>query len=121
MREEDIQVFLAAHLNSLEAAVNSFTWFAVPNGGKRSPATGARLKKQGVRAGVPDLVFCLAAGKALFIELKEEQKGRLQDTQKTFHSRLTALGYPVYTVYATDGPDAVQTVSEILRNHGVKA
>ena len=46
--------------------------FAVPNGGHRLPAVAARLKAEGVRAGVPDLVLPVARGKyhGLFIELK---------------------------------------------------
>jgi len=34
-------------------------WWAVPNGGKRAIGTAVRLKAEGVRAGVPDLVFII--------------------------------------------------------------
>lgn len=32
----------------------------VPNGGARSPATGARMRRLGVRPGVPDLLLPVA-------------------------------------------------------------
>ena len=37
--------------------------YAVPNGGRRDKAEAAHLKRQGVRAGVPDL--CLAVPKGI--------------------------------------------------------
>jgi VRR-NUC domain-containing protein len=69
---------------------------AIPNGGARHPATGARLKAEGVRAGYPDL-FCAwprlpFAG--LFIELKTAT-GRVAPEQAAWHERLRAAGYRV--------------------------
>jgi hypothetical protein len=50
-----------------------FALFAIPNGGARDPITGSRLKAEGVRPGVPDLM--LAAKRknysGLFIEMKK--------------------------------------------------
>ena len=37
--------------------------FAVPNGGRRDPVTGARLKAEGVVAGVSDLILFLPSDK----------------------------------------------------------
>ena len=46
--------------------------FAIPNGGHRHPVVAARLKAEGVRAGVPDI--CLPVARkgyhGLFVELK---------------------------------------------------
>jgi hypothetical protein len=42
---------------------------AIPNGEKRSKATGARLKRMGVKAGAPDLLF-IVDGIAHGLELK---------------------------------------------------
>ena len=36
--------------------------FRIPNGGSRHPAEAARLKAQGVKAGVPDLCIPVARG-----------------------------------------------------------
>jgi hypothetical protein len=45
---------------------------AIPNGGNRSPITGAILKAEGVRAGVADLFLMEASGEfhGLWIEVK---------------------------------------------------
>lgn len=46
--------------------------FHVPNGGKRDAREAVSLKKQGVKAGVPDLVLPVARGGhfGLYVELK---------------------------------------------------
>lgn len=46
--------------------------YHIPNGGSRHPAEAARLKQQGVKAGVPDLCLPVARGgyNGLYIELK---------------------------------------------------
>ena len=46
--------------------------YHVPNGGKRDAATATALKRQGVKAGVPDIVLpAVRAGyHGLYIELK---------------------------------------------------
>ncbi len=46
--------------------------FSIPNGGLRNKATAARLKAEGVKAGVPDIFLPLARGQyhGLFIEMK---------------------------------------------------
>jgi hypothetical protein len=62
-------------------------FFAVPNGGNRSAATGALLKATGTRAGVPDLVVLFSGCHALFIEIKATS-GRLQQTQIEWRDRL---------------------------------
>lgn len=46
--------------------------YAVPNGGRRDKAEAAHLKRQGVRAGVPDLCLAVPKGKyhGLYMSLK---------------------------------------------------
>lgn len=53
----------------------------VPNGGKRDKATAVALKRQGVKAGVPDICLPAARGgyHGLYIELKA---GKNTTTQK---------------------------------------
>lgn len=50
----------------------SFALFAIPNGGNRDAITGAMLKAEGVRAGIPDLMLAKPNKFyfGLFIELK---------------------------------------------------
>lgn len=59
--------------------------FAIPNGGLRNIVTAARMKKEGVRAGIPDLMLAYPTTNypALFIEMKRTDGGRLSDSQKT--------------------------------------
>jgi VRR-NUC domain protein len=68
--------------------------YHIPNGGSRHPAEAARLKQQGVRAGVPDLCLPVARGgyNGLYIELKA---GRNKPTplQKEWLSWLNQQGY----------------------------
>lgn len=54
-----------------------------PNGGSRNRIEAANLKRQGVKAGVPDLHLPVPKGiyAGLFIEMKYGN-GRLQETQK---------------------------------------
>ena len=68
--------------------------FAVPNGGRRDAATGARLKAEGVLAGVADLILMRRAQEygALLIELKT-RTGRQQSTQKEWQQLIERDGY----------------------------
>lgn len=74
--------------------------FAIPNGGWRSPRTGARLKAEGVQPGVPDLCLPVARGPyhGLFIEMKT-LKGKLSPEQKVWHAALREQGYRVEVCY----------------------
>lgn len=69
--------------------------FAIPNGGQRNLLVAAKLKAEGVRAGVPDLF--LAARRSgfggLFIEMKKPKGGRVSDNQKTMITLLEEQGY----------------------------
>lgn len=66
-----------------------------PNGGSRNPVEAARLKAQGVKAGVPDLFLPVPRGgyHGLYIEMKRQKGGRVSDDQKDWIAFLTAQGY----------------------------
>ncbi|MDB4726128.1 VRR-NUC domain-containing protein [bacterium] len=68
--------------------------FHPPNGGKRGEREAGRLKKQGVLAGVSDIVLPVARGgyHGLFIELKSPT-GALTKTQEDFLAGVTEQGY----------------------------
>ena len=57
--------------------------FHVPNGGNRNVREAARLKSQGVRSGVADLILLIPKSNfhGLCIEMKSE-KGKLSENQK---------------------------------------
>lgn len=90
--------------------------FAIPNGGLRSKATAGRLKAEGVKAGVPDIMVPVARDlmsdqfheytlyHGLFIEMKRpksvgKRKGREQDNQSDFAKALEAQGYKCVVAY----------------------
>ena len=70
--------------------------FHIPNGGSRNKIEAANLKRQGVRAGVPDLFLPTARGgfHGLFIEMKFG-KNKPTQKQKEWLKELDAQGYAV--------------------------
>ena len=77
--------------------------FAIPNGGNRNAITGAIMKKEGVLAGVADLLV-LKASKGyhgLFIEMKAP-KGRQQDSQKEFETYCIEHHYKYIVCYSLE-------------------
>lgn len=73
--------------------------FAVPNGGRRNPVTAAKLKAEGVVAGVADLILLKSNSKfgALLIEMKTS-KGRQRDSQKQWQNTVCMDGEYKYVV-----------------------
>lgn len=63
--------------------------FAIPNGGIRGATTGARLKAEGVSAGVPDLY--VPAWK-LWIEMKRERDYSVSKEQRDWIDYLQKIG-----------------------------
>lgn len=68
---------------------------ACPNGGSRHPIEAANLKRQGVKAGVPDVFLPVPRGgyHGLFIEMKRKKGGRLSPEQRVWLDLLNRLGY----------------------------
>ena len=73
--------------------------FAIPNGGARTITTAAKLKVEGVSAGVPDLY--VPAWK-LWIEMKRTKGGVVDKAQKDWHEYLTAIGDRVIVCRGAD-------------------
>jgi len=71
--------------------------YAIPNGGHRDAVTGARLKAEGVREGIPDLQ-AIIGGRHPFIEVKK-LKGRLSKAQKKRHAEIREAGGEVFVTY----------------------
>jgi hypothetical protein len=69
--------------------------FAIPNGGKRNPKEAARLKAEGVLAGVPDLFLAVPKGTwhGLFMELKNGKSNNLTENQKRVMYKMRMRGY----------------------------
>lgn len=69
----------------------------IPNGGKRGKAEAAKLKRMGVKKGVPDLNLPVARGGfvGLYVEMKRLDGGRLSTEQKGWLAALHAAGHCV--------------------------
>lgn len=83
---------------------------AIPNGGQRHKAVAARMKAEGVRAGVPDLCLPVPRGRwhGLYIEMKT-RRGRASPDQRWW---LRALGKAGYRAEVCRGWDAARQVIE---------
>lgn len=77
--------------------------FAIPNGGSRNKLEAMNLKRQGVKAGVPDL--CVPVAKqgyhGLFIEMKYG-KGKTSPAQDRWIELLTDNGYLARVCWGAD-------------------
>lgn len=67
----------------------------VPNGGQRNPREAARLKREGVNPGFPDLFLPVPrkGHHGLMIEMKRKTGGVVSKDQKDWINHLTANGY----------------------------
>lgn len=65
------------------ALPGSYRAFAVPNGGRRDRITGAILKREGVRPGIPDITIVRNGGSVAFLEVKGH-RGSLSKPQQEF-------------------------------------
>jgi len=70
-------------------------YYAVPNGGRRGYFEACKLKRTGVKAGVPDI--CIAEPRSpyygLYLELKRVKGGVVSPEQKNWIEQLRARGY----------------------------
>lgn len=85
----------------------------IPNGGKRSMSEAVRFKREGVKAGVPDICLPVPRGKyhGLYVEMKAAD-GRVSEYQKEWLSKLTAQGY--FTAVCFGAQSAIDTITRYL-------
>lgn len=88
--------------------------YTVPNGGRRDKAKAAHLKRQGVRAGVPDLCLAVPKGKyhGLYIELKVGNN-KTSEHQDKWLQNLSRCGYAVKVCYGSTS--AKQAIEKYLK------
>ena len=91
--------------------------FAVPNGGARNEITGARLKDEGVTAGVADLLLLVPNGThhGLAIEMKTKT-GRQSESQRMWQAAVEAQGYRYEVV--RDVLQFVALVGDYMKKRG---
>ena len=89
-----------------------------PNGEARHPAVASKLKKLGVKAGVPDLFLPVARGgwHGLYVELKRKKGGRLSEDQKQWLEALTAEKY--LALRANGAEEACDIIFRYLTEEG---
>lgn len=73
----------------------------IPNEGKRTKTTGARLKREGLRRGYPDIVLDVPRGEyhGLKIELKRRKGSKITPDQKKWIIKLNKQGYAAAFCY----------------------
>ena len=87
--------------------------YHVPNGGSRNQLEAVNLKRQGVKAGVPDLNLPVALNgfHGLYIEMKFG-KNKTTEKQKWWLEQLQQQGYKTAVCYGAD--EAIDTIKEYL-------
>ena len=85
----------------------------IPNGGKRDSRTAVNLKREGVKAGVPDICLPVARGQyhGLYIELKAG-KNKTTTKQKEWLNALNQEGYATKVCYGWS--EARETIEKYL-------
>lgn len=78
--------------------------YHVPNGGQRNAIEAANLKRQGVKAGVSDLVLASGHGGyfGLYIELKADKTCKASEHQLKWIENLKAQGYMAGVCYGAE-------------------
>lgn len=122
--EHDIQVGVAGFLTEALDDVPNLIWFAVPNGGARPGVTvevngiekrfskeGSKLKEEGVKSGVSDIII-LWGGRMICIEMKK--KGAYQSENQKEWEEAAILAGAVYTVCRS-----VREVEDFLDTLGI--
>lgn len=90
----------------------------IPNGGSRHKAEAARLKAEGVKAGVPDLCLPVPRGRyhGLYIELKRKRGGRVSGAQSEWMEALLRQGYCAAICYGWE--EAKKLIEQYLNAKG---
>ena len=101
-----------------------FPLAAIPNGGDRHVAVAARLKAEGVSAGMPDLFLAVPTVHAsvsrpgmhgycgMFVEMKRRKGGRVSAVQSAWHEYLARQGYRVVVARGSD--EAIEAITDYL-------
>jgi hypothetical protein len=89
--EHKLQVQVLDYIKREKATPDIFA-FALANAGQRSLRMGARMKAEGLMAGVADLCIVMPLGRVAWLELKSH-KGRQSIEQKGFQARCERLGH----------------------------
>ena len=110
--EYEEQIKLAEYLD-----MKNYLWCHVPNGGNRNAITGAKLKRQGVKPGVPDvLIFLPKSGIAIELKRSNGVPSDVRDTQKKWLTELESRDWLTKVAYGAD--EAIDWLEELEGVHG---
>ena len=87
--------------------------YHIPNGGSRNKIEAANLKRQGVKAGVPDICLPVPRGEyhGLYIELKHG-KNKLSNLQREWLGWLNQQGHLALCAYGWE--DTIKVIQKYL-------
>lgn len=96
--------------------LNKVLYCHIPNEGLRSRATGARLKKIGLRSGFPDYFIYEPRGgyHGLAIEMKRKAKFIISEKQEAWINALKHRGY--YASICNGADEAIKLTDYYLNN-----
>ena len=100
-KEDDLQIAVATYMRCQYPNV---LWTHIANERKATPQHGARLKRKGVRAGMPDIMIFESKGDwavGLAIELKIKPNKPTAEQIKVL-DKLAVEGWQVYVCYSFD-------------------
>lgn len=108
-KESQFQITFARYLDSL-----GVLWYHCPNGGSRNRIEAIKLKREGVKSGVPDICICEARHgfHGFYIELKVGYNNP-SDNQNNFMKRLESKGYKIAVTKSLD--EAISLVEEYFK------
>ncbi len=88
--------------------------YHIPNEGKRRQRTGARMKAEGMKSGVPDICLPVARGEhhGLYIELKRRRNSKVTKEQLDWIADLVAQGYVAAVCRGCD--EAISLITRYL-------
>lgn len=119
--EHDEQVLLFQWIDLMKTQIPELAnLFAIPNGGHRHKAVAAKMKAEGVKAGVPDIFLAYpnyswvtrdVMYSGLFIEMKAG-KNKTTESQDEWITRLREAYYKVVVCYGFE--EAKQTILDYL-------
>jgi hypothetical protein len=96
--------------------LNKYKFTAIPNAWVGSIGQVMKMKREGLRGGIPDMLV-IVKNKLVWIELKSEKlkpkrggKGGVSDEQKEWHKCLRDCGNQVFVCYGFD------EAREIIKN-----
>ncbi len=113
-RESNEQIALISYSNYIPELRDNL--IAIPNGGKRNIREAARMKKEGVRAGVHDLFLPISRGDyhGLWIEFKAAKpyNASYSKSQRLWETKMISEGFAAYCCKGTE--EAIKVFSWYL-------